>query len=257
MTTVHKLAALRTRPLHGFTIFELLAVITVITVLLTLLLPVLNSAKEVARRVGCVSNARQIGLAYHLYALDNRSTFPAANLGLNLESRSGNAHWRMHGRPFTIWDSPGYSDPWKIVNSYTDENWDLFVCPSDSRWFDVLGTSYSFVTGPFKIPGGIIGPTPQTQLTWHELGCWGRKVNKVKRAALQVLATELTWTWLNGQEAQTWNDPRNLPHDPDEQFGGQHTPSVSMSFVDGHSKFQLLKRSPDHYHNNEYDFASP
>lgn len=61
---------------NGFTLIELLVVIAIITILVSILLPVLDMARERARRAVCLNNLRQIGMALHMYAADYDDRVP-------------------------------------------------------------------------------------------------------------------------------------------------------------------------------------
>jgi len=88
----------------AFTLIELLVVISIIAILAAMLLPVLARAKESGRRISCLNNLRQLGVAAKIYVDDNQGAYPP---------RSESDSWPHH-----LYDNYG-------------RNLNLLLCPTD------------------------------------------------------------------------------------------------------------------------------
>ncbi len=132
----------------GFTIIELLVVITIIGILVALLLPAVQAAREAARRTQCVNNLKQIGLALanyeaakgcypfggadvHCARNDWFNASPQLMILAELEQRQLYDSWNFsHTATATPGDCPmpGF-DPNSTARQFRVAQ---FLCPSDS-----------------------------------------------------------------------------------------------------------------------------
>lgn len=76
----------------GFTLLELLIVISIVAILAALLLPALNSARKKAQSINCLSNQKQLGIATAQYVQDNDDCLPVSH-SVNGISGSGKVSW--------------------------------------------------------------------------------------------------------------------------------------------------------------------
>ncbi len=80
----------------GFTLVELLVVITIIALLIALLLPALSKAREAANLVVCQVNQRQIGMGLFYYMNDHKGRVPYETSGGSLPTGDPNfLHWHQ------------------------------------------------------------------------------------------------------------------------------------------------------------------
>ena len=136
----------------GFTLVELLVVISIITLLLSILLPTLEQVRLQARTTLCASNQRQLAIAVLTYAQDHDGDYPdrRVNLGSGLSGPEDLAYrpWR-----FSKASSTAGFDAHEILLDYIPPS-GAQVCPAsgddwEERWEDPLGHEwgYSLIAG--------------------------------------------------------------------------------------------------------------
>lgn len=164
----------------GFTLIELLVVIAIIALLLAVLIPSLRKAKKQTRRIICVSNLKQWGMAFEMYTNDYKGLFPAdpypsqpgcwTNIlppyiladvdevsGLYLCPAAKTPYDQGGQQPFAAWGGP--STLWGITRTYPyfsyGENGWIRSKPFSSavKWeIDSMWRSKYTSTCPYEIP---------------------------------------------------------------------------------------------------------
>lgn len=218
----------------GFTLVELLVVISIIAVLAGLLLAVIQNSRQAAKGVVCANNLRTIGEALGRYAADHNGTFPPA-----YDEDAEPPHYPVWSAALV---SAGYlSEPDKGVHP-------VFLCPFDPE----VGSEYDFLlrSYAYNIPGDDSEPV---------------FVNNVNQPSRTILLAEWYGTDPYYQEydhamwdSDGWSWRRSggiYPHHPN---GGSN-----VLFYDLHVEFVKAvpeipaKDIPLKWSFDEFDFTEP
>jgi type II secretory pathway pseudopilin PulG len=125
---------------NGMTIIELVIVIVVVVILAGMLLPA-GRGKANPRRIKCVNNLKNVGLAYRIYASDNQELFP----------------WERKATNAPV--PPAESDLLKFFLAVTNElsTPKILICPADNReegasWSNLSSQNISYFVSPDASP---------------------------------------------------------------------------------------------------------
>jgi prepilin-type N-terminal cleavage/methylation domain-containing protein/prepilin-type processing-associated H-X9-DG protein len=199
---------------HAFTLIELLVVIAIIAILAAILFPVFAQARDKARGISCLSNSRQIGLAYTMYANDYDGFLPLTN----------------HAGP-----GMGWTDQ---CQPYI-KNHQVYRCPSDgsSNWTQPIAPSTDIRKSSFYLNGYMAGAA-----------VWGNTAAIDKPASVIFLAESVQNGTGDHFHPMCWNAPADPAYncdfgwdaakrEPTELSPRRHQEGATYGFVDGHMKW--------------------
>jgi len=155
------------RRIGGFTLIELLVVIAIIAILAAILFPVFARAREKARQTVCVSNLRQISLAFFMYLEDRGGRFP---------DLSGGYGWYWPVQPYirnhqifqcpSLNDTTGNQETDYVINGLFCFGYSREITPSPSETI-LLGERRKGSTWDRYYPW------PGSSGTWDDLSSYG------------------------------------------------------------------------------------
>jgi prepilin-type N-terminal cleavage/methylation domain-containing protein/prepilin-type processing-associated H-X9-DG protein len=159
---------------RAFTLIELLVVIAIIAILAAILFPVFAQAKAAAKKTQCLSNVKQIGTAWPMYAGDYDDVMPLCNTFISEMPDGTEVHYTWYhkytsgpGKPI-VRDLKG-----GLIYPYL-KNVDVLECPMNNLnsldYYKGYGVNLSVYAGCDNMVGdpscdpNLLGPTPYSKV---------------------------------------------------------------------------------------------
>lgn len=113
----------------GFTLVELLVVITVVAVLVGITLPALSGSRETSRRLKCLTNLKGLGVGFAVYMNDSKDLLPRARPLHQLSNENDPSLLDTMIQYLDV-PAPQRTDPNDLNSPFTNVS-EVFRCPSD------------------------------------------------------------------------------------------------------------------------------
>jgi len=114
----------------GFTLVELLVVISIIALLVSILMPALGRAREAGQRAWCLSNTRSLTIGWMIYGDDNDGLLPMSAVGyMGSRLEYGDTEWIRYANPWTATIDEKLAALRNGVLFPYLESTDIFRCP--------------------------------------------------------------------------------------------------------------------------------